>query len=46
MSLSEGQLAALSELEQLWPDAEAVVIGATALVRAQVERHMPPIRDR
>jgi predicted nucleotidyltransferase len=31
MSLSEGQLAALSELEQLWPDAEAVVIGATAL---------------
>jgi predicted nucleotidyltransferase len=31
MSLSKGQLAALSELEQLWPEAEAVVIGATAL---------------
>jgi hypothetical protein len=31
MSLVESQLAALREIEQLWPEANAVVIGATAL---------------
>lgn len=31
MSLVESQLAALREIEQLWPEANPVVIGATAL---------------
>jgi len=31
VSLVESQLAALREIEQLWPEANAVVIGATAL---------------
>lgn len=31
MSLVESQLTALREIEQLWPDAEIVIIGATAL---------------
>src|ERR1041384_6352707 len=31
MSLSQGQRAALIELEQLWPEAQAVIIGASAL---------------
>ena len=31
MTLVDSQLAALREIERLWPEANAVVIGATAL---------------
>lgn len=31
MSLTAGQIEALTELEAVWPDAKAVIIGATAL---------------